>query len=131
MEIVLKINGEEKVFKQDIINFKTMLMALEFQKRMDAQTEILAKTLGTKIDEEVKANADYSDLFKPGEDLIESAKLIVAFFDGQFTYDEFLKGAYFRNVSELYLMASDIFDLAFKQKQESESRQKKTQLRKT
>lgn len=125
MEIILKINGKDKVFKQDIINFKTMLMALEFQKRMDMQTEILAKTLGTKIDEDVNTNVDYGELFKPGEDLIESANLIVAFFDGQFTYDEFLKGAYFRNVSELYLIASDIFDLAFKQKKESESRQKK------
>lgn len=125
MEIVLRIDGEDKIFKQDIINFKTMMMALEFQKKMEEQTKALTHSLVTKIDEDISESIDYGELFAPGQDLIESAKLIVAFFDGQFTYDEFIKGAYFRNISELYLIASDIFDLAFKQKQESESRQKK------
>lgn len=131
MQIILKIDGKDRIFTQNTINFKTMMMALEHQQKMERQIVALTQTLGSGIDESVENEIDHSELFKPGEDLVACAHLIVAFFDGQFTFDEFYNGAYFETVADLYATATAIFEMAFEHKKESENRQPKKSLLKT
>ena len=54
------------------------------------------------IDDEIEYD-DYEQ--DPKKDLDQASDLIVSYFDGQFTYDEFLEGAYFESVHELYGIA--------------------------
>ena len=123
MEITVKIDGEFKTFKQDSINFKTMMLAIEWSERMNAETKMLQELITKAIDEDLGDELqDYESQFDPSEDLEFTAELICSFFDGHFTYDDFIHGAYFNNVGDFYALGAEIFDVAFNQKAKAEDK---------
>lgn len=124
MEIKVKIDGQFKTFKQTTVNFKTMYMALEWQDMVTKQQEALIAQIKSAIDEEVEEVEQEVD-FDPYRDLTFTTELVVSFFDGQFTYEEFITGAYFNNISEFYKLGADIFEVVYKQKETTEGKSKK------
>lgn len=106
MQITLKIDGKNKVFKQDKVNFKTIHMAIRWMKRFEDQKKMLAEVLQGNIDE----GFDLSEHTDPFEDLEFTAELIVNFFDNQFTYDDLFNGLYINDIRELYGWAEKIFE---------------------
>lgn len=126
MEIKVKINGEFKTFKQTTVNFKTMYMALEWQDMVTKQQQALLAQIKSAIDVEVEADeVEEEPEFDPYKDLRFTTDLVVSFFDGQFTHDEFISGAYFNNISEFYQLGADIFEVVYKQKETTEGKSKK------
>ena len=126
MEVTLIIDGKEKVFRQDKTTFATMLKALEYQEEMIRQIEWLEKMSQADIDDEIDFEEFETD---PQKDVERSMNLIVAYFDDQFTYDEFSKGAYFKNAQELHKMAQEVMYeiLTEKTEQTEVKKTKKTQ----
>ena len=123
MEIKVKVDGEFKVFKQDAINFKTMMLAIEWSDRMQEETKMLQELMTKAINEELGDEVDdYQSQFDPSEDLEFTAELICSFFEGHFTYDDFIHGAYFENVGDFYALGAEIFDVAFNQKSKAEDK---------
>lgn len=105
MEITLKIDGKEKVFRQEKTTFATMLKALEYQEALLSQIEMLEELSEKGIEDDI----DYEKFeTNPTEDVERSMNLIVAYFDGQFSYDEFVNGAYFDNAQELHRTAQEV-----------------------
>ena len=102
MELTLKINGKETVFKQDKVTFRTIQKALDYQDLIIQNNQALQALASASIDDEIEYD-DYEQ--DPKKDLDQASDLIVSYFDGQFTYDEFLEGAYFESVHELYGIA--------------------------
>lgn len=102
MELTLKIDGKEKVFKQDKVTFRTIQKALDYQDLIIQNNRTMQALAGLEIDEEFDVDEYEQD---PKKDLEQASDLIVSYFDGQFTYDDFLKGAYFETVHELYGIA--------------------------
>ena len=125
MKLDIKIGGKTKTFFQNEINFKTMRLALEWQERLDKQVAATMAMIQDNIEDETLSEEERAELFKPQEDLELSAQLIVSFFNDQFTYDEFIQGAFFPSAAGLYQMARDIFELAFNQKEVAEKKSKK------
>lgn len=102
MELTLKINGKDTVFKQDKVTFRTIQKALDYQDLIIQNNQALQALASVGIDDEIEYD-DYEQ--DPKKDLDQASDLIVSYFDGQFTYDEFLEGAYFESVHELYGIA--------------------------
>ena len=102
MELTLKINGKDTVFKQDKVTFRTIQKALDYQDLIIQNNQALQALASASIDDEIEYD-DYEQ--DPKKDLDQASDLIVSYFDGQFTYDEFLEGAYFESVHELYGIA--------------------------
>lgn len=123
MEIVLKLPEGEKTFTQKTVNFITITKALEWMERYTQAQKRMIELAQAGIEGEVIEDEDY-DAFEPSEDLAFTADLVVSFFSGQFTYDEFARYAYFENVGEFYNLAYQIWDLAFEQKKEGEAKNK-------
>lgn len=135
MEITLIFDGKEKVFKRDVINFKTMAMALDWHERISKEVQAHAELVQKAIDDpEVDLSEDfynYGEEFDPKEDMTFTTDLICSFFEGLFTYDEFINHCYFKHISEFYQLGADIYDMAFTQKAEAEENvKKKRQLKK-
>lgn len=128
MEITLKINGKDKVFKQNKTTFYTIQKALDYQEAMLEQLDLLKELSNQEIDTEI----DYSKFeTDPREDVERSANLIVAYFDEQFTYDDFLKGAYFDNAQELHAMANEVmFEILDTKAEETDSKKVSRQQKK-
>lgn len=122
MEITLRYPDGDKVFKQTEVNFVTMKKALEWAEQKEEQakalSELFAKSIDEDIDEETQA---YIERFDPYDSLEFTADLIVSFFAGQFTYDDFLNYAFFKNSVEYHEIAQGIFDLAFATKEDVEN----------
>ena len=112
MKLDIKIGGKTKTFVQNEINFKTMRLALEWQERLDRQIAATMAMIQDNIEDETLSDEERAELFKPHEEL-------------EFTYDEFIQGAFFPSASGLYQMARDIFELAFNQKEVAEKKSKK------
>ena len=102
MELTLKINGKDTVFKQDKVTFRTIQKALDYQDLIIQNNRAMQALASIGIDDEIEYD-DYEQ--DPKKDLDQASDLIVSYFDGQFTYDEFLEGAYFESVHELYGIA--------------------------
>lgn len=102
MELTLKINGKDTVFKQDKVTFRTIQKALDYQDLIIQNNRSMQALASIGIDDEIEYD-DYEQ--DPKKDLDQASDLIVSYFDGQFTYDEFLEGAYFESVHELYGIA--------------------------
>ena len=126
MEIKLKIDGEWKTFQQDTVNFATMVKVSEWQDELSKQMKAYSLILGTEIDEElseedqklvdeVMSNADKY------EDMKRTTDLILAFFDGQFTFNEFATGCYFENIGEFYGIGRQIVDHVMNQQSDIEA----------
>ena len=101
MKLDIKIGGKTITFVQNEINFKTMRLALEWQERLDKQVAATMAMIQDNIEDETLSEEERAELFKPQEDLELSAQLIVSFFNDQFTYDEFIQGAFFPSASGL------------------------------
>lgn len=124
MEITLRLPEGDKVYKQTEVNFVTMKMALEWAEMKEKQMKAITDLMSKSIDEDVEeATEEYLDQFDPYESLQFTADLVVSFFAGQFTYDEFLNYAFFKNSVEYYELAQGIFDLAFATKEDVENEQ--------
>ena len=81
--------------------------------------ELITKAIDEDLGDELQ---DYESQFDPSEDLEFTAELICSFFDGHFTYDDFIHGAYFNNVGDFYALGAEIFDVAFNQKAKAEDK---------
>lgn len=130
MEIQVKINGQVKTFKQDTVNFKTIRKCLEWKEYIDESTERLNKILLTPIDdnsneETIEEIEEAKSEINPFQDLEMTLDLIMAFFEGHFTLDEFLNGCYFEHIGEFYELGWKIYLLAIEQKKETEDKNKK------
>ncbi|MBK0347896.1 hypothetical protein JDW15_04460 [Aerococcaceae bacterium zg-ZJ1578] len=130
MEIQVKIDGKMKTFRQDTVNFKTIRKCLEWKEHIDESTQRLGKLLSMSIDEETDEEKqeeieEVKAEINPFEDLDMTLDLVMAFFDGHFTLDEFLNGCYFENIGEFYELGWKIYLLAIEQKNESEEKNKK------
>lgn len=130
MEIQVKIDGQMRTFKQDTVNFKTIRKCLEWKEYIDASTEKLTKVLTTPIDEDtdeeiVDEIEEAKSEINPFQDLDMTLDLIMAFFEGHFTLDEFLNGCYFEHIGQFYELGWNIYLLAIEQKKESEDKGKK------
>ncbi len=102
MELTLKVNGKDTVFKQEKVTFRTIQKALDYQDLIIQNNRAMQALANIGIDDEIEYD-DYEQ--DPKKDLDQASDLIVSYFDGQFTYDEFLEGAYFESVHELYGVA--------------------------
>ena len=130
MEIQLKIDGEWKTFTQDRVNFATMLKVTEWQDELTKQMQAYSIMLSSGIDgevseedqkviDEVIADSDkYADMKK-------TTDLVLAFFDGQFTFDEFAHGCYFENIGEFYELGQRIVEHVMNQQSNFEEEDKK------
>lgn len=125
MEIKVKIDGKFKVFKQTTVNFKTMFMALEWQEHMLKQQVELTRLATMAIEDSIDEDYEPEVELDGRNDLEFTTQLIVSFFDGQFTYDEFINGVYFQNIGEFYALGSKIYELVYHQKKETEDKQSK------
>lgn len=114
MEITLRYPDGAVTYKQDDVNFITMKKALEWAKEREEQQKAIMEMAKKSIDEDISDEAeDFLEQFDPYESLAFTADLIVSFFGGQFTYDDFLKYAFFKNSFEYHSMGEQIFELAF------------------
>lgn len=130
MEIQVKIDGEFKTFRQDKVNFQTIRKCLEWNKHITRTQENLFKILNTKIDEETDDDTveEIEELTKEMNgysDLDVTLDLIMSFFEGHFTVDQFLKGCYFQNIADFYNLGQQIYLLAIEQKKDIEGSNKK------
>ena len=130
MEIQVKINGEVKTFKQDTVNFKTIRKCLQWKEHIDKTQENLMKVITTPIDENtdeetIEEVEQAKEEINGYSDLEVTLDLIMSFFEGHFTYDEFLNGCYFDSIGEFYELGQKIYSLAIEQKKESEVKSKK------
>lgn len=130
MEIQVKINGEVKTFKQDTVNFKTIRKCLQWKEHIDKTQENLMKVITTPIDENtdeetIEEIEQAKEEINGYSDLEVTLDLIMSFFEGHFTYDEFLNGCYFDSIGEFYELGQKIYALAIEQKKESEVKSKK------
>lgn len=99
MELGLVIDGKEKVFKQSTATFKTMKVALDYQELLIKQSEYFEIMANSGIDEDVDDSVMDTEM-----NLDKAANLIVTYFDGQFTYDDFISSE-FKNITEIYEIA--------------------------
>ncbi|WP_028124728.1 hypothetical protein [Eremococcus coleocola] len=120
MEIALIKDGKKTIYKQNKVNVATILKVLEWDKRTTATQNKILKMVQAGIDGELEEDDIDTSAFNPNEDIEFTTDLIVGFFNGQFTYDEFINYAFFKHIGEFYDLASQIFDLAFQQKEEAE-----------
>lgn len=120
MEVVLKVNGKEKVYKQSTTTFKTMQKALEYQKLLSKQARYFEKIASAGITE----NIDEDDI-DPMKDLYMAVELIVAYFDGQFTYDDFVN-AEFEDINDIYVIAFGVMQQILGAKMDEEQSKKAT-----
>lgn len=118
MEIV--VHG--KTYRQDTVNFKTIHMGIQWFKRYNEEMQLLKQAFEEGLESNSIANQSQID---PLEDLEFTARLIVSFFDEQFTYDEFISGARFKSLSDLYAMAQKIVEFIYAQKQQADEQSKK------
>lgn len=102
MELGLVIDGKEKMYKQKTTTFKTMKVALEYQELLTKQLEYFERMAQSSIDEEVD-----DKIVNPAENLDQAVDLIVTYFNGQFTYDEFIS-AEFKDINEIYEIAYSV-----------------------
>lgn len=102
MELGLTIDGKEKVFKQSTTTFKTMKVALEYQDLLFKQMQYYDDVAGSSVEDEID-----DGVMDPSTNLEKATDLIVAYFDGQFTYDEFIS-AEFKDITEVYAIAYSV-----------------------
>lgn len=119
MQIKLKIDNKEVTFKQEKVTFQTMMKALDYQNRLLDQFKALEHLASVGIDEEVEEIEQ-----DPKEDAEKATDLIVSYFDGQFTHDDFVSGAYFGSIRELYDMAEEVMYEILTAKEEKETLKK-------
>lgn len=124
VEIILKTNNKEKTYKQSITTFKTMQKALEYQKLLSKQAKYFEHIAIAGITEEVN-----DDDIDPMKDLYMAVELIVAYFDGQFTYDDFIN-AEFENINDIYVIAFGVMQKILGTK-EDDDKLKKTKSQQT
>lgn len=109
MEITLKIDGKEKQFNQQKVNFVTMRKALswfeDFQKSAEVLKEYIDSGIDGEPDEEILNNFQKKDEY---EQLKETAELIVSYFDNQFSFDELINGLYVNTISEFHSIGYEI-----------------------
>ena len=135
MKVKLLIDGKEKVFEQNTLTFKTIREAYAFQQKAVKEQELLmeiqikeqALSLLTEPDDELadelaELRETFNEMNSAEQDMEDAVNLIVSFFNGQFTLDEFVNGCQFKNVAELYTMAQEIFSIAFEQKNDVEKK---------
>lgn len=109
MEITLKIDGEEKRFTQDKVNFVTIQKALTWYNDYQKSIEMLQKYLNKGIEDDQDDLND--DDYKPKDEFQqtkETAELIVSYFDKQFTYDDLINGFYVDTLSDFYAFGFNI-----------------------
>ena len=129
MEITLKIDGKDKTFKQEKVTFQTMRKAMDYQERLLEQYEAIEQLAMKEIDDDIDYEEYETD---PKEDAEAAADLIVGFFDGQFTHDDFINGAYFGDITELYGTAQTImFEVLQPKTEETDSKKAKRQQKKS
>lgn len=96
MELGLIIDGKEKMYKQSTTTFKTMKLAIKYQELMIEQMRYYEAVTNAKIDEKVD-----DSVMDAEKNLEQAVDLIVAYFNNQFTYDEFVS-AEFKDINEIY-----------------------------
>lgn len=120
MEIVLKVNGKEKTYKQSTTTFKTMQKALEYQKLLSKQSRYFEQMATAGITDDVD-----DSFIDPMKDLYMAVELIVAYFDEQFTYDDFVS-AEFGNINDIYVIAFGVMQEILGTKLDEEQSKKAT-----
>lgn len=130
MEITLRLPTGDKIFTQNTVNFLTIKKALEWMKRFTSTQKHMIELAQAGIQGEVLEEDDY-EIFDAEDDLTFTAELVVGFFNGQFTYDDFARYAYFNDVAEFYKLGQDIWTLAFEQKKDEEAKSRGKKRRQT
>lgn len=92
MELTLEINGKQKIFQQDKVSFLTMKKAIKYSKMLEKSYQNVADGEVGDAEEESAMAVD----------------LILAYFNGQFTYDEFVNSTTFATIGEVYELAMQI-----------------------
>lgn len=109
MEITLKIEGKEKVFSQNVVNYLTIRKALDWQEMYNTSIRVYQEYINSGVDgepdpeilEEAELPDDYTMLKR-------TADLAITFYDGQFTFDEFVSGYYVNSIQEFYAIGIEI-----------------------
>lgn len=115
MEITLMIDGKQKHFTQDKVNYLTIRKAMEwnenFKKEVNAFNEYLKSGIEGEYDPEL---LEFADKKTDPEQLKETADLVVAYFNGQFTFDDFISGYFVKTISQFHelglLIVYEIYD---------------------
>lgn len=132
MEITLTIGGIDTKFSQDFVSIATMKEAAKWMNDFDRTANLIDKLSKTKIDDlDEEDQEEARELFDAETAIDKSMKLILVFFNDQFTYDELERGSKFKNVAELHQLAHDIYLFAFQSKNEVEKKPQKKSRKKS
>ncbi|WP_273478268.1 phage tail assembly chaperone G [Ignavigranum ruoffiae] len=132
MEIILVIDGKEKRFKQDTVNYITIRKALEWKDRYQKQSELMNEYFESGIDGEPDPSIiNESQYFDDYKELELTADLVVSFFNHQFTFDDFVNGYYVNNVREFHAIAFEIIGYVLTVMSEENTETKKKSQQKT
>lgn len=102
MELGLTIDGKQKLYKQSTTTFKTMKVALEYQQLLSDQFRFYSDVAQSEITDDID-----DSIMDPRNNLDQAVNLIVTYFNGQFTYDEFVS-AEFEDINEIYGIANAV-----------------------
>ena len=132
MEIILVIDGKEKRFKQDTVNYITIRKALEWKDRYQKQSELMNEYFESGIDGEPDPSIiNESQYFDDYKELELTADLVVSFFNHQVTFDDFVNGYYVNNVREFHAIAFEIIGYVLTVMSEENTETKKKSQQKT